>query len=253
MSSWKEGPSVYAVDLIGCGVANGADAWDPDLKGMPIPLGWVKGCEALLNQVILPQTRRISLFGIKESCVVAVQGGLAPVGVQLASRNPNSVSHLILTSPPTWNEMVTPVPEIELERNYGFLRNKQWGNLAFKCLETRAAVEFFSNAFLFGEKCDEEWLDECGKEMGISVRPPVQVFNAGFCLHRSWQTELENMVQPMLILQGDQDDQRLEKREAYEANVPNCQLQTLPGKNMLPWESAEAVVESIEAFVARET
>jgi pimeloyl-ACP methyl ester carboxylesterase len=104
MNSWR-GPAVYAVDLIGCGIAEGGDAWDPDERGLAFPLGWVKGCEALMQQKILPvRGKQLSspfLGGRKVSCTVVAQGGLATVGVVLAARNPDTVDRLILTSPPS--------------------------------------------------------------------------------------------------------------------------------------------------------
>jgi hypothetical protein len=138
-------PAMYAVDLIGCGAQHGADMWDPNERGLFIPLDWVKACEALMAQELGGLTTTVttkesasassvsilsSLFsggaGTSSSSSssssrhynVVVQGGLAPVGVLLASRNPQTVQRLVLTSPPTWHEMVTPVPQRELAMNY---------------------------------------------------------------------------------------------------------------------------------------
>ena len=55
----------------GCG---DSDAWNPSQEGLFIPLDWVRGLEALWSQEI------------QRECVVVVQGGLGPVGVQLAAR-----------------------------------------------------------------------------------------------------------------------------------------------------------------------
>jgi pimeloyl-ACP methyl ester carboxylesterase len=249
LSTWQ-GPAVYAVDLIGCGVSHGADAWNPEEQGMSFPLGWVKGCEALMEQVILrSHTKPFSLGKRYPTCTIMVQGGLAPVGVSLAFRNSQTVDRLILASPPSWKDMTTAVPGRELARNYNFLKSPRWGNLAFRFLETREAVEFFSNAFLFEKGCDAEWLNECVTEMGVAVRPPVQVFNAGFCMHRSYAEELESLSQPVLILQGRDDKARLSERALYETSIPTCRIETLPGKNVLPWESPDAVGLAVREFL----
>jgi len=246
MNAWQ-GPALYAVDLIGCGIRHGADAWDPNVRGLSVPLGWVQGCEALLQKAIFPKQQKIP-FMKRPQCNVMVQGGLAPVGVLLAFRNPETVQRLILASPPTWKDMTTPVPEKELERNYNFLRSPILGKLAFGLLESRWAVEFFSNAFLFADKCDAEWLDQAQAEACVEARPPVQVFNAGFCMHRSYEEELQSLQQPVLVLQGVDDASRLSKREDYASELMKGSVQTLAGKNVLPWESPTLTCQAVNNF-----
>ena len=130
--------------------------------------------------------------------------------------------------------MTQSVPEKELERNYNFLRSPIWGNLAFRILESRKAIEFFSNQFLFSNKCDDLWLNKTENEFGIDSRAPVQVFNAGFCMNRSLEEELMTLQQPTLIVEG-KDDTRT-PRDEYIQNMNNCQTTVLPGKNVIPWE-----------------
>jgi pimeloyl-ACP methyl ester carboxylesterase len=267
MEAWQDGPALYAVDLIGCGAQHGADAWDPNQRGLFIPLGWVKACEAVMSQQQqLPYQKQQSSFSLSSffsnsnapftsaspsSYSVVVQGGLAPVGVLLASRNPQTVQRLILTSPPTWREMTTPVPEKELATNYNFLKSPL-GALAFKfLLESRGAVKFFSNLFLFANKsCDETWISNCLNEACEAVRPPVQVFNAGFCFNQSYQDELQTQIsQPVLILQGDKDERtQQQRRQEYVDVMANCSLQTIAGKNVLPWESPLETVAAVRTF-----
>ncbi len=82
------GGEVFAPDLIGCGAS---DAWVPEERGLFLPLDWSRGCEALWRA------------RIRRPCVVVAQGGLAPVGVQLAAREADdwsggrAVSRLVLT------------------------------------------------------------------------------------------------------------------------------------------------------------
>jgi pimeloyl-ACP methyl ester carboxylesterase len=248
--AWQ-GPELYAPDLIGCGVKNGADAWDPDKRGLSFPLGWAQGCEALLQTRIIQGTSGLGslpLFQRKaRDCIVVCQGGLAPVGVMLAARNPSTVQRLVLTSPPTWKDMTSPVPEVELSRNYAFLRSPVVAPVAFGILETRWAIEFFSNLFLFQDKCDQRWLDLACDEIAPESRSPVAAFNAGFCNHRSFQEELEILEQATLILSGD-GDRRTAKRQEYQENMRDCTMISLPGLNVLPWESPMEVVSAIKEF-----
>jgi len=261
MAEWHGGSAVYAVNLIGCGIAQGGDEWDPDQRGLAFPLGWAQGCEALLQQEILPKLRAAVVASTKATdvsfrpstavaCTVVAQGGLAPVGVLLAARNPETVDRLILTSPPSWNDMVTPVPDQEMDRNFNFLRSPVFGKLAFSFLENKWSIQFFSNVFLFADKCDKEWIMRALEEACPAARPPVQAFNSGFCNHRSFLQELATLVQPTLVLQGDADTTKMGKRHEYASEMRDCRIQTIAGLNVLPWESAPAVCRAIHEFLS---
>lgn len=241
------GPAVYAPNLIGCGISEGSDRWDPDDRGLSFPLGWVGGCETLMKeravqkQSVIPFLNKLS--SSERKWTVITQGGLAPVGVMLAARNPELVSALVLASPPTWREMTTPVPESELANNYNFLRSPMLGKLAFDTLESRWSIRFFSNRFLFSSPCDEDWLDNTENEFCIEARPPVMAFNAGFCRHRSFEEELLSLRQQVVIMEG-QDDKR--RREEYVQFMKNCRKVILPGQNVLPWESSIEFVNAVK-------
>lgn len=280
LESWGEGPAVYSPDLLGCGVEYGSDAWDPDTRGMSFPLGWTNCLETFMKTVMADDMSKqrqgiTNLFrnvmGTENNSggiVVVSQGGLAPVGVQLASRNNLSdnvqsgyatsstfVSKLILFSPPVWNEMTTSIPSDELERNYNFLKSPILGRAAFKVLESRNAVKFFSDLFLFKDKSDDKWLDmACDSnvplEKKIKARPPVMVFNAGYCNHRSFEYELvENIDQPVLVLSSEYDN-RNDGHKEYATKMKNCSIETLgSGKNVLPWESPSESVNAVKSFI----
>lgn len=233
---------IIAPDLIGCGIANGGDAWDPSLQPLSFPLGWVQGIEPLL-----PTSGK---------CIVVAQGGLAPVGVLLAARNPSIVTNLILCSPPTYQDMTLAVPESELERNFRFLTDPRTADPAFWILEQPWAVRFFSNAFLFANPCDDEWVQNAmtGTQSadGIPVslvRNPVAAFNAGFCQHRSFEEELTTLSQPTLILTGRGDKR---DRQGYVDAMKDCTwAQLLNCCNVLPWEDPVQVQLAIQEFVGR--
>lgn len=255
MTEWKEGPAIYAPNLIGCGVSEGGDAWNPDERALSFPLGWAQGCEALMNSISFTLSPSpLSAFNLfantnkqkGKKWTVMSQGGLAPVAVLMAARNPDTIENLILASPPTWNDITTAVPEKELSRNYNFLRNPVWGRLAFQLLESRGAIEFFSNQFLFEQPCDTTWLDQAEQELGLPARPPVMSFNAGFCQHRSFEEELRALPQSTLILAGEGDKR---PRGEYASNMKDCRLQLLPGLNVLPWESPDETVQALKGFV----
>lgn len=245
--------SIYALNLPGCGSvdwdnvdlhSSGIDQVLADTPLSNIPHVWLDACQALLDQVVRSD-------GKTSGCQLLVQGGLAPIGIRLAAQNPTKVSSLILTSPPTWKDLVTPIPFQEVESNYRFLTSPVFGTLAFGVLESRWAIRFFSNAFLVEQPCDDQWLDQTLKEARPEVRPPVQAFNAGVCRIESLEKDLEDLKQPILVLQGRADTaQRREGRRAFEDEMANAVLQTLPGKSLLPWESPEETWTTIEQFTA---
>jgi hypothetical protein len=177
-------------------------------------------------------------------CLVIAQGGLAPVGIMLAKRNPLMVGSLMLTSPPTYADMTTPVPEKELQRNFDFLRSPILGSLAFSILESKGIIRFFSNLFLFANDCDEQWLDETQRELCPEARPPVQAFNAGLLQHRSFEEELKGAIQPKIIVSGD-GDKRAKDRQPYESELDQCTLKTVKGLNVMPWENPSGMVNLI--------
>lgn len=247
MDEWT-GPALYAPNLIGCGISEGSDAWDPQKRGLSFPLGWAQGCEALMNEISSSSSPLSGLpfFGKARKWTIMSQGGLAPVAVLMAARNPDRIEKLVLASPPTWKDMTSAVPEKELARNYEFLKNPVWGRLAFRLLESRGAIEFFSNQFLFSKPCDAAWLDKAEQELGLEARPPVISFNAGFCQHRSYEEELRTLPQSTLILAGSNDKR---PREDYSRYMKDCRMEVLSGLNVLPWESPNETAQALKSFL----
>ena len=261
---------MYAVDLIGCGLEHGGDNWDPQQEGLFFPLSWVEGVETLLQKIVLPEyydycesknepiwknilSKSNSITSPKQDmngCTIVVQGGLASVGIMLASRNnPTSVvSKLILTSPPTYDDMITPVPQKELETNFNFLSSPLWGNLAFSVLESRPIIRLFSDLFLFSDKCDETWLDYTINGASYKEsRTPVQAFNAGLLSHRSFEEEMVSLDQDVLIVCG-KGDKRTSDRMKYCTEMKDCQIEELNGCNVIPWENQRNFVKLMKDF-----
>ena len=256
---------IYAINLPGCGIVdlarlcdeNEADDYIQSFADTPleqVPQLWLDACQALMDQVILASNTRRGGPTTTSSCQLLVQGGLAPIGVALAARNPNTISSIVMTSPPTYQDLVTPVPFKDIQFNYDFLKSPLFGTLAFGVLESRWAIQVFSNAFLFQEPCDDDWLDLTLDEACPETRAPIQAFNAGICRAKSFEQELVSLTQPILILQGENDTiERRKGRESYVANMQSTRalLETLPGKSLLPWESPRQTWNAIQEFTAR--
>ena len=143
--------------------------------------------------------------------------------------------------------MTTAVPQAELEKNYNFLKSPL-GGLAFGALESEWAIRFFSNLFLFNEKADDKWMEQCLQECAYQeARPPIQAFNAGLMQHRSYLEELTTLPQSVTIVQGKGDVNRIPQRTDYETEMKDCTLVTLPeGLNVLPWECPALFAKTIQ-------
>lgn len=249
IEEFNAGPALYAVDLIGCGLEHGADAWNPNERGMFFPLSWTEGCETLLNNIIIPRFAEQLKTSFQSNCIVITQGGVAPVGIMLAYRNPQTVSKLIMASPPKWTDLIHPIPQAVLKRNYYSLSLPIIGPFLFKLLETRFAIRLFSNLFLFSKSCDERWLDMIIDSGSISVaaREPIKAFNAGLLNNRSYKNELRSLIQPTLVLSGSKDKRQTERIQ-FNKEMANCSLKMIDGLNVLPWENVTEFKRIVSEF-----
>jgi len=230
--------SIYAPDLIGCGIENGGTPWNPDDRGMFFPLTWARACEALM----LEHSSNNKKF------IVVTNGALARLGVSLTARNPSLVSRLVLCSPPSYQDMTSSVPQKDIEQNLFLLRAVQ--SIVFPLvLDNQFFVRFFSNLFLFSEESDDEWLEEIQTADKESSRSAVIAFNAGVLEHRSYEEELEQTIQqPALVLIG-KDDAKIKDIE-YEKSMKNCKVQRLNvGQNVLPYEAPIEFKNAIQQFI----
>ena len=186
---------MWTFDLVGCGES---DPRNPDEKGLFIPLDWVRQAESLWRE------------HINKPVVVVAQGGLAPIGVYLASRETDSwsgsraVRSLILASPPTWEEIAKDSDSAEVERNFRWMASPL-GALSYRLLRTRAFVEFFSNLFLFDKElgaADERWLREACDGATLEARWPVLAFNAGLVGCAGLETQLRSCAAAARAVRG---------------------------------------------------
>ena len=151
LSEWS-GSEVFVPDLIGCGAS---EAWQPSERGLFVPLDWVRALEALWREEI------------RRPVVVLAQGGLAPLAVQLATREtetwrgPRAVRGIVLASPPPWAEAADGLPEAEVRRNFELLSAtlgsaSPLGTLGYRALCARPFVRFFSRRFLFAAAAGDD-------------------------------------------------------------------------------------------------
>lgn len=249
-------PPLYALNLRGCAIQD-ARATNTSVDcSTPLSLQrWVQDTANFISQVVLSSSAsqaRPNLFDLSflrreappSGCHLVVQGGLAPVGLMLAQEYPSLIRSLSLTSPP--EELIVASDE-EVSKNLGLL-SSTLGDAAIEILlENRLAIRAFSNLFLFDAPCDAEWVDRATAEACADVRKAVQFFNAGGC--NGVAASDVRLSQPLLVLEGQADPRR--RAREYVSEAPEIEFQTIPGKNVLPWESPLETAQAIQEFIAR--
>lgn len=244
MDAWTHtsggGTEVFAPDLIGCGRS---DPWIPEQKGLSIPLDWSRAIEKLWRE------------HIRRPCVVVVQGDLASIGVRLAGRlGERAVCGLVLVSPPSWSTMAQRLTIEELSRKSELLASPL-GDLLYTLLRQRVFMQLLSDQFLFAADTDALWLDlACNEAATEHSKWPCVAVNAGLHLARSYAEELQDLHQPVLLLEGNASflfGTNID-RESYVIEMRRCMILQLSGLNALPWESPRETAKAIAAFAYNE-
>ena len=247
---WNGPSALYAPDLLGCGLENGNAEWNPAAE---VPrredgsttLAYVEAVETLMREVILgggggdggssaqqatqSQAQTAQAAQAPTACVLVAQGGLAPVAIELAHRNPTTVSHLVLITPPTWEEITSPLPLKQRFQRYKAYTSPV-SYPAYDALETalgcRAAM-----ARSFKRRVDDQFVSYATEPERTTkaARGPVASFNSGALFDRSYEAELRALRQPALILVGDADARRNRGREAYLRKMPGAVLAVVDG------------------------
>ena len=176
-------------DLWGCGKSA---LLDPAKEGISLPTDWVRDCEAVCGDV-------------QGGLVVVAQGGIAPVGLQLAQRGNVPVKSLILTSPPVYDDLVKPIGSGEFGRNLQALQFFKGVVRILLC--RRSAIEFFSNLFLFAGEADDSFLSLATKDAQSRSEQiePVLIFNAGGLTTRSWAEEIAGLGGALRVVSGAEE------------------------------------------------
>ena len=134
------------------------------------------------------------------------------------------------------------------------------GNGFYRYARRRQFLESFSRKQLFAavEDVDAEWLETLmASADNIASRYAVFSFLAGFW-RENYDRDIARISQPTLVVLGDKassisregQQETPEGRLAdYLKHLPNGQGVTIPGRNVLPYESAAEFVKAIAPFV----
>ena len=244
VACWQttETPAVLlAPDLLGCGTAA--------CPARPLtPEDWA---EPLINLI---QERK------RGPTVLVAQGASLPIALAFAAKAPELVSALVAISPPGWMVLKKEFAQSKARLIWRFLFEGPIGNLFYRYARRRTFLDSFSRKNLFArvEAVDDEWL-EMLKEGSLSMqtRWAVYSFLAGFW-RRDWEPQLTGLEVPLQIIFGEETtgigtsrnwDDLSERLGTYRKKLPQACISTIPGRNVLPYESTEACVDSVSSWI----
>ena len=233
--------SLLAPDLLGCGGATME-------KRALTAADWAAPLVALLHQ------------SNSEPVVLVSQGASLPIALAVIEQAPDRVSRLVAISPPGWRVLSEPFPEPRSRQLWRLLFSGAIGGLFYRYARRRGFLRSFSEKNLFAEASavDEEWLttlEEGSKAM--ASRWAVFSFLAGFW-RRNWEQQLCNLTIPVLVVFGqdatgigrskgwDDADERI---ATFKSKLPQAEIRSIPGRNVLPYESAEACVDAVHSWL----
>ncbi len=232
---------IYNPDLLGCGASD-----------MPYvaytPRDWAEQLQYFLQTVV------------QTPVILVVQGALFPVAIELVKIESNLISGLVLSGPPAFPLITKSTPELQQKLVWNLFFDSFLGNLFYRYARTEKFLSSFSTRQLFADSndVDREWLDtlSIGAENPAS-RHAVFSFLAGF-----WRQDYTNAIasiqQPTLVVVGEtassiSKEGKQETPDERLADYLNCLPQSrgvkIPGRNVLPYESAVEFVGAIAPFV----
>ena len=244
INRWREDDSVtvlLAPDLIGCGKAEcRRDPLTPDDWAQPL-------VNVLRDRNDGP-------------AVLVAQGTTLPIALAMLEQAPELVCGMVAISPPGWRVLHETFPIERSRLLWRWLFQGPVGNLFYRYARRRNFLKSFSEKNLFAKAAavDDEWLQslkEGSKDM--NTRWAVYSFLAGFW-RRDWEPQLTQLTLPLQILFGgsatgigrsrswDDLDQRI---STYRRKLPNAVIETIPGKNVLPYESPEDCINSVRNWL----
>lgn len=245
MAATGSSPDLYVPDLLGCGhsskpkVAYYAEDWADQLADF-------------LRQVV------------QRPVVLVVQGGCLPIGLRLIA-HPQAqglIQSLVLSGPPGIKLMTTPTTARRQTLLWNLLFSGPVGIGFFRYARREAFLDSFSRRQLFADAqdIDREWLDQLQRDAQDSGgRHAVYSFLAGF-----WRQDYTDLMAaitvPTLVIFGDaasginrlsRTDPPQQRLDDYLRHIPHATGTLIPGRNVLPYESTTAFVDTLRPWLAR--
>ena len=241
---WQDGTNTSRLltpDLLGCGSA--------PCPARPLtPEDWAEPLIHLIREQNNGPT------------VLVTQGASLPIALAIVAKAPELVNALIAVSPPGWKVLEQEFPNNRARWLWRIVFAGLVGNLFYRYARRREFLDAFSkkNLFAQAEAVDDEWLQMLEKgSRAMETRWAVYSFLAGFW-RRNWGPELSGLDIPVQILFGNSAagigssrrwDDLNERLDTYRKKLPYASISTIPGKNVLPYETTEECVSSIKDWL----
>ena len=254
IEQWVHSPAVhntiYSPDLLGCG--------ESDMpKKAYRPQDWAEQLAYFIEEVV------------KGPVVLVVQGALLPVAVALMAEHEQAakqVKGLVLSGPPAWRLMTTPTEEWKQSLAWSLFASPL-GNAFYRYARREKFLRDFSKKQLFerAEDVSETWLSMLSEgAQDLASRYAVFSFLAGFW-RQDYSGAIAQIQQPVLVVMGDEastidrktaqtvrkvtDNPSQKRLQEYMDHFPRAQGVSIPGRNVLPYESTAEFVEVVVPFV----
>ncbi|MGD1951795.1 MAG: alpha/beta fold hydrolase [Leptolyngbyaceae cyanobacterium] len=236
------GRTLYVPDLLGCG--------NSDLPRRAYsPRDWAEQLHHFIQEVI------------QRPVIVVVQGALLPVALEMMADKTmtESVAGAALSGPPAWRLMTDPTPPWRQRLNWSLFKSPLgWG--FYQYARTQKFLKSFSERQLFDQANDvtADWLamlDTGSQDM--ATRYAVFSFLAGFW-RQDYKVAIASIQQPILVIMGKtastidrtvQDITAQQRLDDYTSHFANARGVFIPGRNVLPYESAADFIQVLTPFV----
>ncbi len=208
----------------------------------------------------------------KEPVILVVQGALLPVAVKLINMPAvkGKIKGMVLSGPPAWRLMTTPTESWKQKLAWSFF-SSPLGNAFYRYARREKFLDSFSKRQLFerAEDVTTGWLSMLHKgSRNLNSRYAVFSFLAGFW-RQDYASAIAQIQQPVMIVMGNtastidrttarqennpetmtQQEAGKQRLQAYLDRFPRAQGVNIVGRNVLPYESAEAFAQAIAPFV----
>ena len=241
MAQWQ-GRTLYVPDLLGCGQS--------DLPRRPYsPRDWAEQLHCFIAEVV------------QRPVIVVVQGALLPVALELMADATMTqwVAGAALSGPPAWRLITEPTPNWRQQLNWSlFASPLGWG--FYQYARTQKFLKSFSERQLFdrAEDVTDDWLamlDQGSRDM--ATRYAVFSFLAGFW-RQDYGDAIASIQQPILVIMGKtastidrtaQNTTAQQRLTDYTSHFPHARGVTIPGRNVLPYESTTEFIDVLQPFV----
>ena len=233
---------LYNADLLGCGESDMPRlAYTPD--------DWAEQLQAFIDQVI------------QKPVIVIIQGALFPVGIKMVQKQA-PVQGLILSGPPAWGIMSKPTSENRHRLLWSGFFDTPWGGWFYRYARRQQFLKNFSIRQLFAnpDQVDSQWLQMLKDgSQSLASRYAVFSFLAGFW-REDYSQAIASISQPTLVVMGEKassinrdgkGENPQDKIKNYQSVLPNGEGKIIPGRNVLPYESTNEFVSTIQPFIEK--